>query len=69
MEGVAVTELDGTGYWSDKRVLVTGATGMVGAWATRRLVDEGAHAVVLVRDADPQSELLRRGRSRRPRSL
>ena len=56
MEGVDVT-----GYWTDKRVLVTGATGMVGAWATRRLVDEGAHVVVLVRDADPQSELLRSG--------
>jgi len=61
MEGLAVTELESTGYWSDKRVLVTGATGMVGAWATRRLVDEGAHVVVLVRDADPQSELLRSG--------
>lgn len=48
-------------YWFDKRVLITGATGMVGAWATRRLVDEGAHVVVLVRDADPQSELLRSG--------
>lgn len=48
-------------YWSDKRVLVTGATGMVGAWAVRRLVDDGAHVVVLVRDADPQSELLRSG--------
>lgn len=48
-------------YWSDKRVLVTGATGMVGSWLTRRLVDEGAHVVVLVRDADPQSELLRSG--------
>lgn len=48
-------------YWSDKRVLITGATGMVGAWTTRRLVDEGAHVAVLVRDADPQSELLRSG--------
>jgi CDP-glucose 4,6-dehydratase len=48
-------------YWSDKRVLVTGATGMVGAWAVRRLLTEGAHVVVLVRDADPQSELLRSG--------
>ncbi|MDP3713058.1 MAG: GDP-mannose 4,6-dehydratase [Mycobacteriales bacterium] len=48
-------------YWSDKRVLVTGATGMVGSWAVRRLVDEGAHVVCLVRDADPQSELLRSG--------
>lgn len=48
-------------YWADKRVLVTGATGMVGAWTTRHLVDAGAHVVVLVRDADPQSELLRSG--------
>jgi len=48
-------------YWSDKRVLVTGATGMVGAWAVRRLVDEGAYVVSLIRDADPQSELLRSG--------
>lgn len=48
-------------YWSDKRVLVTGATGMVGSWAVRRLVDEGAHVVVFVRDSDPQSELLRSG--------
>jgi CDP-glucose 4,6-dehydratase len=55
LEGVAVS------YWLDKRVLITGATGMVGSWATRRLVGEGAYVVVLVRDADPQSELLRSG--------
>lgn len=48
-------------FWSDKRVLVTGATGMVGSWATRRLVDDGAHVVTLVRDTDPQSELVRSG--------
>jgi CDP-glucose 4,6-dehydratase len=47
--------------WSTSRVLVTGATGMVGAWLTRRLVDEGAYVVALIRDADPQSELLRSG--------
>jgi CDP-glucose 4,6-dehydratase len=40
-------------------VLVTGATGMVGSWMCRRLVDTGARVVALVRDADPQSELLR----------
>ena len=45
--------------WSTRRVLVTGATGMVGAWLTRRLVDEGATVVALVLDDDPQSELLR----------
>jgi CDP-glucose 4,6-dehydratase len=47
--------------WANRRVLVTGATGMVGSWLTRRLVDEGALVVALVLDADPQSELLRSG--------
>lgn len=44
-----------------QRVLVTGATGVVGSWVTRRLVDDGAYVVALVRDMDPQSELLRSG--------
>ncbi len=43
------------------RALVTGATGMVGAWLTRRLVEDGHYVVTLVLDADPQSELLRSG--------
>jgi len=47
--------------WAQRRVLVTGATGIVGSWLTRRLVDEGAYVVALVRDLDPQSELLRSG--------
>jgi CDP-glucose 4,6-dehydratase len=47
--------------WSNRRVLVTGATGMVGSWLCRRLVDEGALAVALVLDDDPQSELSRSG--------
>ena len=42
-------------------MLVTGATGMVGAWLTRWLVDAGAHTVAFVSDADPQSELMRSG--------
>lgn len=42
-------------------MLVTGATGMVGSWLTRRLLDEGATVVALVIDDDPQSELLRSG--------
>lgn len=46
---------------SPQRVLVTGATGVVGSWLTRRLVDDGAYVVALVRDMDPQSELLRSG--------
>jgi CDP-glucose 4,6-dehydratase len=41
--------------------LVTGATGMVGASLTRRLVDDGIPVVALVLDPDPQSELYRSG--------
>lgn len=48
-------------FWAGTRVLVTGATGMVGSWLCRRLVDAGSQVVALVRDADPQSELLRSG--------
>lgn len=48
-------------YWSNKRVLVTGATGMVGAWVTRWLVDAGAYTVAFISDTDPQSELIRSG--------
>jgi len=47
--------------WSDRRVLVTGATGLVGSWLTRALVERGAYVVTLVRDWDPQSELIRSG--------
>jgi len=52
-------------YWADKRVLVTGATGMVGSWLTRWLVDTGTYTVAFVSDSDPQSELIRSGYVRR----
>jgi CDP-glucose 4,6-dehydratase len=55
------TGLPSKEFWSTKRVLVTGATGMVGAWLTRWLVDAGSHTVAFVSDADPQSELMRSG--------
>jgi len=48
-------------FWSGKRVLVTGATGFVGSWLVKELVDYGARVFALVRDADPQSELYRSG--------
>ncbi len=47
--------------WAGERVLVTGATGMVGSAVCRRLVDAGAHVVALVLDADPSSDLIRSG--------
>jgi CDP-glucose 4,6-dehydratase len=46
---------------SQHRVFITGATGMVGSWLTHRLAENGAYVVALVRDMDPQSEMLRSG--------
>ena len=51
--------------WADRRVLVTGATGLVGAWLCRELVDRGAFVVTYICDWDPQSELLRSGTANR----
>jgi CDP-glucose 4,6-dehydratase len=55
LEGLAVTRA----FWRDRSVLVTGATGLLGSWLTRRLVEAGADVVCFVRDWVPQSELVR----------
>ena len=47
--------------WTGRRVFVTGATGIVGSWLVKRLLDHSAHVVTLVRDWDPQTELVRSG--------
>jgi CDP-glucose 4,6-dehydratase len=49
----------GSSFWKDRRVFVTGATGIVGAWLVKDLLTRGACVVALVRDLDPQSELYR----------
>jgi len=46
-------------FWLDRPTLVTGATGLVGAWLVKRLVQAKADVVCLVRDWVPQSELVR----------
>ena len=45
-------------HWQDRRVLVTGATGLVGGWLVQDLVKRGADVVALVRDWVPTSRLL-----------
>jgi CDP-glucose 4,6-dehydratase len=45
--------------WKARRVLVTGATGLVGSWLVPDLLDRGARVVAFARDWDPQSELIR----------
>jgi CDP-glucose 4,6-dehydratase len=56
VEGVGIMT-----QWAARRVLVTGATGIVGSWLVRQLVEDGAFVVALVRDMNPQSELIRSG--------
>ena len=46
-------------FWLDRPTFVTGATGLVGGWLLRRLLDQGADVVCLVRDWVPGSELVR----------
>jgi CDP-glucose 4,6-dehydratase len=48
-------------FWLDRPTFVTGATGLVGGWLVRRLLDAGADVVCLLRDWVPQSELVRTG--------
>jgi CDP-glucose 4,6-dehydratase len=52
-------------FWRDRRVFVTGCTGLVGSWVVRALVERGAHVVGLVRDRVAHSELVRSGLDRR----
>jgi CDP-glucose 4,6-dehydratase len=47
-----------TSFWRDRPTLVTGATGLLGGWLTRRLVESEASVVCLVRDWVPRSLLL-----------
>ncbi len=57
MESVEVTPA----FWQDRPVLVTGATGLLGGWLVRRLLELDADVVCLMRDWVPQSELVRAG--------
>jgi CDP-glucose 4,6-dehydratase len=54
MEGMGVKS-----FWTDRTVFITGATGLVGGWLVRHLLQAQADPVCLVRDWVPQSELVR----------
>jgi len=56
-------------FWQDRPTLVTGATGLVGGWVVRRLLDLGADVVCLVRDWVPQSLLIGEGLLTRVKSV
>ncbi len=45
-------------FWKDRPVLVTGASGLLGGWLVRRLLNAGARLVCLVRDRTPNPEVV-----------
>ncbi|MBL8765670.1 MAG: GDP-mannose 4,6-dehydratase, partial [Phycisphaerae bacterium] len=47
--------------WKDRNVFVTGATGLLGSWLVKALLERGARVTCLVRDWIPSSELARSG--------
>lgn len=47
--------------WKDRRVFVTGCSGLLGSHLCATLVEKGAHVVGLIRDQVPRSQLLSSG--------
>jgi uncharacterized protein YbjT (DUF2867 family) len=59
MEGMGQTVSTlNVNHWTDRNVLVTGCTGLLGSWITEELVALGANVVGLVRDRVPKSRLV-----------
>ena len=52
-------------YWKERRVFVTGCTGILGSWLTLALLDAGAEVVGLIRDRVPLSNLTLSGADQR----
>ncbi len=52
-------------FWKNKRVFVTGCTGIVGSWLTLALLDVGAQVIGLIRDRVPLSNLNLSGADKR----
>ncbi len=50
-----------SGFWQNRAVFVTGASGFLGSWLVKALVEAQAEVVVLLRDWAPQSLLMRDG--------
>ena len=42
-------------HWNERRVLVTGATGFLGGWLVKALLERRAHVIALARDGAPRS--------------
>jgi CDP-glucose 4,6-dehydratase len=45
-------------YWRNKNIFITGATGFLGSWLTKYLLEENSNITALVRDWVPGSDLI-----------
>jgi CDP-glucose 4,6-dehydratase len=45
-------------YWKNKNIFVTGATGFLGSWLTKYLLEKNANITALIRDWVPKSKLI-----------
>ena len=52
-----LSDMQNHAFWYDRRVLVTGATGLLGSALVPALCERGASVIALVRDRVPQSRL------------
>jgi CDP-glucose 4,6-dehydratase len=57
----ALEGVDVNGFWSNRNIFITGATGLLGSWLTEELSNRGANVTCLVRDWVPASRLVRSG--------
>lgn len=46
--------MSGREQWIDRNVFVSGATGFIGSWVTKTLVESGASVTILIRDICPK---------------
>jgi CDP-glucose 4,6-dehydratase len=60
-------EYTDAGFWTDRNVFVTGASGLLGSALTEELLWRGANVVTLVRDWVPDSKLIDTGLMARTR--
>lgn len=49
------------GFWTNRKVFVTGGTGLLGGWLVRQLLEAEAEVVLLVRQETPKSMIVRDG--------
>ena len=49
------------GFWQNRNVFVTGASGLLGSWMVEELIKEGASVTCLLRDWVPGSKLISSG--------